>query len=205
MLESARQRGNGTTAVYIGNSTVSSNLGGEVGGVAGTDIELAHATVANNQQVSSLNEAAHSRGFPRVGGLLLFTNDDFLIDHTILAGNSTDDANGANDLWFPGSDPIEMSFSLLQDDDGITVTGSGNILGEDPLLGPLDFDGSAWSKTHALLEGSPAIDAGDPAITSAPFYDQRGQGFPRIFNDVIDIGAYELVIDGIYADRFESP
>ncbi len=207
LLGSGQRRGSNTTGVYLGNSTVSSNLGGEVGGLAGTDIELVHATVANNQQVDSLNSTSISRGVSRVGGLLLFTNDDFLINHTILAGNSTDDASGVNDLSFPGPDPIEMNFSLVQDDDGITADGDGNILGEDPLLGPLDFNGSAWSRTHALLEGSPAIDAGNASLppTSFPDHDQRGPGFPRIFNEIIDIGAYEFIIDGIFADRFESP
>jgi hypothetical protein len=41
----------------------------------------------------------------------------------------------------------------------------------------------------ALLLGSPAIDAGDN--TGAPAYDQRGPGFPRIVNGIIDIGAFE--------------
>src|SRR5262249_53728430 len=43
--------------------------------------------------------------------------------------------------------------------------------------------------THALLTGSPALDAGDP--TDAPEWDQRGEGFYRIVGKNIDIGAYE--------------
>jgi hypothetical protein len=42
----------------------------------------------------------------------------------------------------------------------------------------------------ALQCGSPAIDAGDN--TDAPDWDQRGEGFPRIVNGIIDIGAYEV-------------
>jgi hypothetical protein len=42
----------------------------------------------------------------------------------------------------------------------------------------------------ALLPGSPAIDAGDN--TGAPDFDQRGPGFPRIVNGIIDIGAFEV-------------
>jgi hypothetical protein len=48
----------------------------------------------------------------------------------------------------------------------------------------------------ALLDGSPAIDAGDN--TDAPDWDQRGPGFPRIVgiadpdNPIIDIGAFEV-------------
>ena len=60
-----------------------------------------------------------------------------------------------------------------------------------PLLGELaDNGGPTW--THALLPGSPAIDAGDPAFAPPPFYDQRGVGYPRVVNERIDIGAFEL-------------
>jgi hypothetical protein len=41
----------------------------------------------------------------------------------------------------------------------------------------------------ALLPGRPAIDAGDN--TGAPDCVQRGPGYPRIVNGVIDIGAFE--------------
>jgi hypothetical protein len=45
--------------------------------------------------------------------------------------------------------------------------------------------------THALLPGSPAIDAGDPSFAPPPFYDQRGPGFDRVVNGRIDIGSFE--------------
>jgi hypothetical protein len=68
-------------------------------------------------------------------------------------------------------------------------TGSANLIGGDPKLGPLQNNGG-HTQTHALLPGSPAIDAGDN--TGAPAYDQRGPGFPRIVNGTIDIGAFEV-------------
>ena len=48
----------------------------------------------------------------------------------------------------------------------------------------------------ALLAGSPAIDTGDNDlavdVNSQPLTtDQRGVGFPRIANNIVDIGAYE--------------
>jgi hypothetical protein len=43
--------------------------------------------------------------------------------------------------------------------------------------------------THALLPGSPAIDAGNPAIPDPPPTDQRG--FARIYGPAIDLGAVE--------------
>ena len=57
------------------------------------------------------------------------------------------------------------------------------------MLGPLQDNGGP-TFTHALLTGSPAIDAGDN--TDAPLFDQRGPGFPRIVNGIIDIGAFEV-------------
>jgi hypothetical protein len=64
----------------------------------------------------------------------------------------------------------------------------------DPLLGPLADNGGP-TKTHALLPGSPAIDAGDPTsvggANGVPLFDQRGAPFARIAGGRIDIGAYE--------------
>jgi hypothetical protein len=59
----------------------------------------------------------------------------------------------------------------------------------EPLLGPLQNNGGL-TQTMALLPGSPAIDAGDN--DDAPLYDQRGPGFDRIVNGIIDIGAFEV-------------
>ena len=58
-------------------------------------------------------------------------------------------------------------------------------------------DNGGPTATHALLAGSPAIDAGDPLFASPPANDQRGSPFVRVFDGDgaggarIDIGAYE--------------
>ena len=76
----------------------------------------------------------------------------------------------------------------------LVTSGSGNIITDDPQLAPLDHNGGP-TKTHALLTGSPAIDAGDPDFSSPPQFDQRGA--PRVIDGDrvtggrIDIGAYE--------------
>lgn len=57
------------------------------------------------------------------------------------------------------------AFSSLLEDSGedacnLTDGIDGNIIGEDPRLGELSDNGGP-TKTHALLTGSPAINAGD--------------------------------------------
>ncbi|MBK8024193.1 MAG: CSLREA domain-containing protein [Chloroflexi bacterium] len=83
---------------------------------------------------------------------------------------------------------------------------SANVVGFDPQLGPLaDNGGISW--THALLDGSLAINSGDntsldEATLALDFNgdgdqtdtldtDQRGAGYPRILNPAVDMGAYE--------------
>ena len=46
-------------------------------------------------------------------------------------------------------------------------TGTDNITGVAPLLGPLANNGGP-TLTHALLPGSPAINRGNPGIVSPP-------------------------------------
>ncbi len=85
--------------------------------------------------------------------------------------------------------------------------GQGDLFGSiantlNPQLGPLQNNGGPLVgapgtqqvlSTIALLPGSPALHAGDPSAQSVtgPF-DQRGQGFARVVNDTIDIGAFEV-------------
>ena len=63
---------------------------------------------------------------------------------------------------------------------------SGNNIDADPLMDTL-ADNGGFTMTHALGEGSPAIDAGDP--NTCPDTDQRG--VPRPQGIYCDMGAYE--------------
>src|SRR4029077_10393234 len=72
---------------------------------------------------------------------------------------------------------------------------NGNLIGShdapiDPLLAALDANGGT-TQTHALLPGSPALNAGDPQLVPPPDADQRGAGFARVRDARIDIGAFE--------------
>src|SRR5262249_16241250 len=63
-----------------------------------------------------------------------------------------------------------------------------DLLNVNPQLGSLQDNGGP-TQTMALLAGSPASNAGDNS--GAPAYDQRGPGFARVLDGVIDIGAFE--------------
>jgi hypothetical protein len=73
---------------------------------------------------------------------------------------------------------------------GIQNGVNGNIVGVNPLLGPLQNNGGT-TMTHALLLDSPAINAGENVL-EAGLMDQRGVGFPRILGGTVDIGAFEI-------------
>ncbi|MEZ6061200.1 MAG: Ig-like domain-containing protein [Planctomycetaceae bacterium] len=95
------------------------------------------------------------------GGIFHDESATLTIDGSIVAGNSSNDITGA-------------------------FSGTSNLIGVDPLLGPLQ-DNFGPTQTHALLPGSPAIDAS----TLSRFEDQRDL---RVFG-TSDIGAFEVVLD----------
>jgi hypothetical protein len=105
---------------------------------------------------------------------------------TLIAGNTSEDSDGPD----VKGNFATSSHTLLGDADGasgILGGNGGNIVGEDPILGPLQDNGGP-TPTFALLPGSPAINAGsNPLNLSA---DQRGYT-PRAAGGAADIGAFE--------------
>jgi CSLREA domain-containing protein len=82
---------------------------------------------------------------------------------------------------------------------GLTHGVNGNIIGVSPNLGPLANNGG-FTQTHALLPGSPAIDAG--TNTGCPITDQRGVTRPQ--GSRCDIGAYESTAPPALKETFRS-
>jgi hypothetical protein len=82
-------------------------------------------------------------------------------------------------------------YNVSSDDGAGYLNGSGDQINTDPQLGPLQDNGGP-TFTHALLPGSPAINAGDPNFTPPPFYDQRGPGYDRVRNGRLDVGSFEV-------------
>jgi hypothetical protein len=98
-----------------------------------------------------------------------------------------------------GAGLVESRGFNLEDGDTCRLGGQGDIVSSDPLLGPL-ADNGGGVLTHALLSGSPAIDAGSNilcgAIDGGQPTDQRGQARAMDGKSdggaVCDIGAFEF-------------
>jgi len=165
--------GGGTTTIT--NSTVSGNTAGSGGGIFNIGmLAITSSTLSNNS--ASLG-----------GGV--FNNETFQIGDTILNMG----ASGANIANF--GTVTSLGYNLSSDDGGGVLTGPGDQINTNPLLGPLQNNGGP-TFTHALLPGSPAIDAGDPNFTPPPSFDQRGPGFDRVVNGRIDKGSFEVQTGG---------
>ena len=74
------------------------------------------------------------------------------------------------------------------------------------MLGPLQGNGGP-TETHALLAGSPAINTGPVPVASFPTneFDQRGPGFDRVVEGVVDIGAFEVQLPPTPEPVFITP
>jgi hypothetical protein len=102
------------------------------------------------------------------------------------------------------SEPLTSHGWNIEDADSCGLDEAGDQVGVDPMLDVLASYGGP-TPTHALLEGSPAIDAGHPFLF--PATDQRGVARPDGGDSQpgarSDSGAYE-VETLLFADGFES-
>ncbi|RIK98797.1 MAG: hypothetical protein DCC71_20775 [Proteobacteria bacterium] len=180
------------SGIRIFRSTISGNVGATAGGVHATDLTLEDSTLVDNVG-------------GEVGGLLLqghvigpLVHDPVaVLQRSLIAAN---DGPGAPDCAavvgeagsFTGAD------NLIGDGTGCSfASGIATLVGDatnpiDPLLAPLDEVNSA-TPSHALLPGSPALDAIPIATCAAapPFAtDQLGVSRPQ--GGGCDIGAIEV-------------
>jgi hypothetical protein len=175
--------GGGGIAIQYGgltlvNSTLSGNSAGDEGG--GIANYTGRVQVANS--TLSGNSAASGGGIYNVAGQFGGTIE---ISNTILKAG----ALGEN-IFNNGGTVTSGGYNISSDDGGGLLTGPGDQINTDPLLGPLQDNGGP-TLTHLPLLGSPAIDAGDPNFMPPPFRDQRGPCFHRVFGRRIDIGSVE--------------
>ena len=195
--------------LIVNASTISNNsglLGGGVANSPGSPVDIINSTISGNTAIgtngnSGRGGGAYLSGFANLinstivnnksnfgGGIS--TSGPVNSRNTIIAVNTAN--NSASD--FSGT-LASQGYNLIGNTTGTTITGTtdGSILGQTPLLGALSNNGGP-TLTHALLPGSPAIDAGDPANLLPA--DQRGFALPKDGDGNgsarADIGAFEV-------------
>ena len=175
---------NGT--LRLTNSTVSGNtvsgdtdvnsipIGGNGGGIYNRGrAELLNSTVSGNTAENG-GGGISSDGAGVVG-----------LRNTIVAGNAGFDGPDARGAF------TSRGTNLIGDVSGSSGWGPSDLLNVGPLLGPLRDNGGP-THTHALLPGSPAVDAASNA--ACPSADQRGvlrKDGDKDGTVTCDIGAFE--------------
>ena len=168
--------------MIVVNSTISGNAasgngGGGLFNQPTGNLTLINTTVANNDTTGD------------GGGVLNADTGVVSLSNSLIGGNT---ATGAGpDI----SGAVSASFSLVADSSGASISGSGNQRDVDPLIGVLAANGGS-TQTHALNDGSPAIDAADDAVCSGMRVngiDQREVRREDAADGGCDIGAFERV------------
>jgi parallel beta-helix repeat protein/predicted outer membrane repeat protein len=164
-------------SLSVSDCTLVSNTAGASGGAieAQSTVTVTSSTLAANRATSG------------GGGAI----DNYFGRYTVMIGNSI---IAVNSCGF-GPDVSNGVVSLGNNLVGATAGSSGwvasDLTGVSPWLAPLGSYGGP-TQTMPLFAGSPAIDAGNPAlIANGVTTDQRGTGYPRIVNGTVDIGAFE--------------
>lgn len=180
-----------TNCTFEGNAA-EEGPGGAITNAASSSAKIANCTFSGNSAVTG-------------GGMFNFNCSPSIVNCTF-AGNTANSAGGMRNSG--GGAPVvkncifwnnagQEGKEILNDTDAMPVvsycvvrygyTGGTSIFTGNPNLGTLK-DNGGYTKTHALLLGSSAIDKGTSA--GAPSSDQRG--YPRPQGSAYDIGSYEF-------------
>ncbi|MBT8452657.1 MAG: DUF11 domain-containing protein, partial [Deltaproteobacteria bacterium] len=186
--------------IKLTNSTISGNSGADVGGgvYANGVVSLVNCSVVDNQALGAEMFGG--------AGINVFNSGSVSVTmvNTLLSGNEAGSEEGSREAncgctgnqqnCVTGNRKIDTDGYNLSDDPSCNLDATGDLDDvEDAGIGPL-ADNEGPTLTHALLEGSPAIDAGDN--DECPNNDQRGGIRPADGDEdgefICDIGAFEL-------------
>ena len=166
--------------VTINNSTLSGNFASGSGG-----------GIANDGTLTISNSTLSGNGAMYYGGGINNEGGTATLQNSIVANNSGGSCAGT----------ITSDGYNLSSDETCNFNNTGDLNNTKPLLGRLKNNGGP-TKTHALLQGSPAIDAGNPnGCTDGNGHllktDQRGYPRPDKEDHGIgcDMGAFERQSD----------
>ncbi len=175
-----------SSSVTVTNSTISGNsaignaasTGGGIRNSTSSSLTVINSTITDNTAPPSSGGGINSGG-PGASASLR---------NTIVASSSGGGQTGGD-----CSGTITDNGNNLDSDGTCNWTQSTSISNANPILGPLQYNGGpTW--THALITGSPAIDAGDPATcANSPVSGVDQRGVPRPQGPVCDIGAFEAI------------
>jgi len=194
----------GATLLQITDTTFNNNSAGDDAGAILNIADTKGTAILSNCTVSGNSAQSYGGGINNVAGLTVsnttFSGNSANFGGSIAIGNPVTVSIGdtvlkagkmGGNIYNDGGTVISRGYNLSSDNGGGYLNGPGDQINTEPLLGPLQDNGGP-TLTHALLPGSPAIDAGDPNFTPPPVYDQRGPGFSRVVNGGIDKGAFEV-------------
>jgi hypothetical protein len=177
------------------NSTISGNQSGSSGGGLSNwqngSTTLSNVTLTKN--ISGMAGSGQGGGIDNALGHSLVLRNTIVAGNTDLAGTPPKPDCDARTGF--SSALTSQGYNLIGSTAGCDITGdlTGNITGVDPQLGVL-ADNGGFTLTHGLGDGSPAIDAGNPAApgsggAACAASDQRG--VLRPLGTTCDIGAFE--------------
>ncbi|MFN9398502.1 MAG: beta strand repeat-containing protein, partial [Dolichospermum sp.] len=199
--------------ITMNNTTISGNSARENGG----GIFNREKTYLNNSTITNNTADLDSNNNGKGGGIYNFddgygTTEEVYTKNTMIVNNfhtPNNSGSPANGIYNPDISGLIYgnNHNLIGNLTGASGTiGTGtDIVKPNILLGTLQNNGGT-TQTHALLDGSPAINAGnnnnipldvtdtdgDGNTTETTPFDQRGTGFSRIANNLVDIGAFEF-------------
>lgn len=215
--------------ITLRNLTIDGNSTGPSPGNGGAFHVTGGNAVIVVDRVTTSNNSAANEG----GGFWNFNEADMTLVNSTVSGNDAGAGGGGGifnrplgnlgivNVTVADNTTTGMGAGLLNSDTGVvtaanslfvgngvagaTIDGSGsNLVGDMAMVGALAANGGD-TQTHALMAGSPAIDAGDDAVCQGmPVngIDQRGVSRD---NPGCDIGAYELVDGPVAATANNSP
>jgi len=179
--------GSGSGCSLLAGGCASGSSGWGAGLASGLgNIYMAHCTITKNQAVGG-GAGGFSTAGAALGSGIYNSQGTLSIANSIVAGNY-----GTNDCY---GQLLSQGYNIFGITNGFSGLTNSDLYGVDPVLGPLQDNGGP-TLTHALLSGSPAIDAGGQVPV---LFDQRGQ--PRLIDyanipnapggNASDIGAFE--------------
>lgn len=178
-------------ALSVINSTISGNTASRDGGglyAVGGNTQILNATIANNHIIVPIGTFYTGLG----GGIYITATAVVFALNTLIADNTRRyhiDTPVADDCYASVVSLNSLGYNLVETTTNCLINGtiSGNIIGQDPMLGPLQNNGGT-TYTQSPLPGSPAIDNGN----ACPPTDQRGHQRP--VGPQCDIGAVEYYV-----------